>query len=426
MAMSRSGSGRQGGGGSRPLLNGMPRQREAAELQLHRLRVSKHQLRRITDVSPKQQSFQQPLSGDNQGYAGALSNGNPYHESPLAYPAPPAPTPNRGPEITEQESQVEGHIDWLSVTFPVSDLDFVLDLVSTALDCAPEDWAPTDGGWQGYTQGLVGPGKAKIWSGAKGRDDSHVVLPGKACAAMGSQRTWSFMEAALSEGAKGRRVDLAVDDFLKRVGVMEVWQHMDSELVVTQAKEWLLIVSGGMKGNVLKDVAKMEFMRGFQEAVRGATVYAGRMKSRRKLRVYDKGKESDGKVDAIRWELQETEEAAEEAMRQLVTAGSEWGRALSSRMVGYLDFRELGGTNVSRRSRVDWYESLMGDVERAKGYAPIPAQTFDGMFEYAWNHWGQSFAVIKARGGMDLVEAVIDNGKRRWKHKHEVMAGVKR
>jgi hypothetical protein len=76
------------------------------------------------------------------------------------------------------------------------------------------------------------------------------------------------MEQTITLGAKGRRVDLAVDDFDRRIGVIDVLELMDSDNVAT----------GVMKGDALKTNRKAEFMRGFQEAIRGTSFSPDRVR----------------------------------------------------------------------------------------------------------------------------------------------------
>lgn len=128
---------------------------------------------------------------------------------------------------------------------------------------------------------------------------------------------------------------------------------------MTRVLDWILIAGGRVGGRsfTTSEAGKRaaSFLKGWQQSVRGATVYLGAPSSRQRLRVYDKYKESQGKTNSIRWELQCREQAAESMLHQLAEAGDGWPIAARNRLVAFIDFREAGTeSHTDRRPRLKW------------------------------------------------------------------------
>lgn len=166
----------------------------------------------------------------------------------------------------------------------------------------------------------------------------------------------------------------------------------------------------------------LEVVQGWQRAVAGATVYFGSAASDQRFRAYDKNLESDGEVDAIRYEMQLRDEAAETMVKALLDAPGDWGSAMAVRLVSMVDFREPGLVNTASRPRMPWYEELVGGLKRARCYPPEDQRDFADLFEYYWATHAQNIAVIMHRMGEAGMEQLAVEGKRKWREKHRRLA----
>ena len=302
-------------------------------------------------------------------------------------------------------------VDWLSATLhPSSEMPVdVLQVhlaTSLALECEPADWVETERGYFGYEKGMVGPGGARIWWDAPGRDDIHVSLPGQACGIVGQKRMVSFLKYALGHGGKASRCDTAMDDYQRVVSPCQVLGAIQGPNVVTHAKK-VLTQQGGVVGS---------------RELTGATVYLGAPGSRQRLRVYDKGLESGGEMDCIRWELESRDEAAE--TMAVALAYQDWGQVMASRLVGFVDFRVADShSEVEKRERLPWFQSLVGLVGKASAYLPKVARTVEQVVEWIDHAIGPSLAVAMKfwRGDLAPLSKILSSGENRFKPRHRAM-----
>jgi len=316
---------------------------------------------------------------------------------------------------TEQQQGCQGEgqlaLDWYSVTLhptvaiPV-DVPQVLLAASLALGCQPADWVELESGAYGYRKGMVGSGGAKLWWDAPGRDDIHVSFPGKACQLAGQERLVSFLRYSLGHGGKPTRCDTVMDDYQRVVSPAQVLEALQGLDAVTHAQQ-VFTVQGTTVGS---------------KELTGATVYLGAPGSRQRLRVYDKGLESDGEIDAVRWELQSRKEAAE--TMAVALAYQDWGQVMASRLVGFVDFRDAGSyADVERRERLPWFQGLVGLIRKASAYLPKVPRTVEQVVEWIDRSIGPSLAVAMRfwQGDFSPLISIIKRGELRWKPKHAAM-----
>jgi len=322
-----------------------------------------------------------------------------------------APPTNRG---AENRSQVQLSVDWLSTTLhsteeiPV-DVPQIQLAASLALGCDLGDWVETASGAFGYQQGMVGPGGARLWWDAPGRDDFHVSFPGQACQLVGEDRLVSFMRYTLGHGGKPTRCDTAIDDYGRIIEPDQVLEMLQGPEAVTHAKK-LLTQRGGVVGS---------------KELTGATDYLGAPGSRQRLRVYDKGLESGGEMDCIRWELESRKEAAETMVAAL--AYQSWGEVMASRLVGFVDFRDADShSEVEKRQRLAWFQELVGLVRKASAYLPKAVKTALDVIDWLDRSIGPSLAMAMKywKGDLAPLSDLLARGERRFKPRHKVMLAV--
>jgi len=319
-----------------------------------------------------------------------------------------APATNRG---AENRSQVQLSLDWYSVTLhpteeiPV-DVPQMQLAASLALGCEPGDWVETASGQYGYQKGMVGPGGARLWWDAPGRDDFHVSFPGQACQLAGQDKVVSFLRYTLGHGGKPTRCDTAIDDYERIVEPAQVLEALQGPDTVTHAKQYLT-QQGGVVGS---------------KELTGATEYLGAPGSRQRLRVYDKGLESGGEMDCIRWELESRKEAAE--TMAIALAYQSWGEVMASRLVGFVDFREADShSEVEKRQRLAWFQELVGLARKASAYLPKAAKTALDVVGWLDRSIGPSLAVAMKywKGDLAQLDELLLRGERRFKPRHKVM-----
>jgi len=319
-----------------------------------------------------------------------------------------APATNRG---AENRCQVQLGVDWYSVTLhptegiPV-DVPQIQLAASLALGCEPGDWVETGSGSYGYQKGMVGPGGARLWWDAPGRNDFHVSFPGQACQLAGQDRLVSFMRYTLGHGGKPTRCDTAIDDYGRIIEPGQVLETLQGSAAVTHAQK-VLTQRGGVVGS---------------KELTGATVYLGAPGSRQRLRVYDKGLESGGAMDCIRWELESKKEAAETMVAGL--AYQNWGEVMASRLVGFVDFRDADShSEVEKRQRLAWFQELVGLARKASAYLPKAAKTALDLIAWLDRSIGPSLAVAMKywKGDFAPLSDLLARGERRFKPRHRVM-----
>jgi len=292
----------------------------------------------------------------------------------------PCPPPLTGGQkkLSGVETGAQISVDWVSLTFKTNtsferqhvdsdgavtwydQLDDVKRAVWAGSGIEVGEWVDQPHGWNGYQQSAVGPCGALLAWNAIGRDDYHVSLPGQACGMFSEISMRSFLRYSLNKNAKCTRLDINLDDHDRIVSPLQVEQAAQGPDIVT---------------HVHRGMTQRGFAIGTEETT-GVTVYIGQPSSRQRLRVYDKGLESNGEIDAVRWELQSRAEAAETLLPLLgvLDDGSmtSWGDTFASRLVSFVDFRNAGDhpTDARRRKRLKWFTALVKSAEKASAYPP--------------------------------------------------------
>jgi hypothetical protein len=317
-------------------------------------------------------------------------------------------------------------IDWLGITFTpegIGDIhtpkrnqfrDLVIFAASIALGCDPRDWVDTDQGQWGYRQTMIGPGGAKIYSDFPGADHFHIAFPGKACVLISETRMRSWLNFAISHRGKATRIDVKLDDYDYVILPADVLRAIQGPDCVTHARRWNTN-QGGTVGSA---------------EITGHTVKLGQPSSRQLLRVYDKGQESNGKILAIRWELQSRKAPAESLMGLM--ANGVWGEVIHTRLVSFVDFRDANFAKntvakVRDRPRLDWYSRLVASALKAPSYPPTAPRTAEDVVAWLDNQVGTSLAVAYKYWGDDIspLYPIIDAGAKRFKPKHlAILAGA--
>jgi hypothetical protein len=245
---------------------------------------------------------------------------------------------------------------------------------------------------------------------------------------MGEARARKYLRYVVANG-KVTRCDLAFDD------VHHVVSIHDLEVAL---KRRALIDDGTPQGRWVKEAVTHAtrvkginaFEVGSPEAT-GTTLYVGSDASRQKLRVYDKGLESAGAIDAIRWELQCRKEPAHTMAADLVD--QRWAEVYASRLVAFIDFRDIDShSEVEKRTRSPWFRQLVGFARKAKVYWAKAPRRLDELTDWVERCISPSLLVVARVWGDDkpvllpllgrLGRMLMDvEPNKRWKPHHENM-----
>ena len=337
-------------------------------------------------------------------YADSLPNDN----EPISAPDP-VTRGQKTADTPENFTKCRVTVDNLSLTYhpsSVSDgnrlLSKVIEEVSDVLGAHPDDWIELDHGFYSYQRRLIGPANSRLYFDPKNGLDFHLSLSGQACQRAGSERLCDFFPSFVNAGAKARRIDLALDDYEKRITPAQFLDELEGPNRVSHAKE----------------IVKMEGQT-LGSSGRGETVYLGDPQSSRRLRVYDKEFESGGKIDAIRWELQERDRAAVKAAYDL--ANEDLNDVVRNRLVGFVDFRlRESAEEVEDRLRWEPYEQLMVGATRAQAYFPVEEKSIEEKEEWFRRQMGPTLAMlIEYRGGdLEAISDYANDGRKRLKPRH--------
>jgi len=293
-------------------------------------------------------------------------------------------------------------VDHLAVTFRAVAVSEVVGRLAETLPIG--EFTQADRGMLGYHNMLLGCGRTKVlWgtSDARRASESHVILPGGACCLLSESHMRELLRWIDELEGQCTRIDLAGDDFDKRVTPDEFREHRLGPTVVTKTRPGRWYVD---------------------DCTGGRTYYVGSRSSRMCLRVYDKAVESRGAIDSIRFELEAKAEAAVQLQHELISL--HWGSVWASHLVTLIDFRERWvDCNVSRCPRVAWFESLVGDASRAAPYLARKLPSLNEATDWFIRQCGPTAAALVAANGgsVDVLYEACAEGRKRWKAKHRCL-----
>jgi len=220
----------------------------------------------------------------------------------------------------------------------------------------------------------------------------HLDVPAAVLENMTHDALYAFLMCVANYARNVSRCDVTLDDWMKLVTPLD----LD------------VLTSGGPdpyalnKAQCVTRAETSEFLRS-KGPTGGDTWYLGGTKGEARLRVYDKSRESQGEIDAIRWELQLRGDRAKDAVVSLaleahIKAGgcpglrdrggeelaSYMGEWAARQLVRFVDFRDRSAdSNVSRCPRLWWWTALVLNAEKARPVVVAPPLTVERMHEYA-------------------------------------------
>jgi hypothetical protein len=261
----------------------------------------------------------------------------------------------------------------------------------------------------------------------------HLDVPAAALEGMDLEALQAFLCCVAWHAQNVTRCDLTLDDWAKVITPLEL------DVLTSGAADPYAL----NKAQCVTRVQQSTFMRS-KGPKGGDTWYLGGSKGDARLRVYDKARESEGEVDAIRWELQLRGDRAKDAVVMLACEaharggdlGEVMGWAIQAQLVRFVDFRNREeDSNISRCGRLPWFCALVEGTEKARPVIVKPPLTVQRMHDYAesalpsWLATLADSAPLVVGASPELwILCMLDEGRRKRSARHSMAlrsAGVK-
>lgn len=324
-------------------------------------------------------------------------------------------------------------LGWLSCTW-VGHFASLVDFLNWS-EAFVGELLPAVRRWRGYE--IVYAGAHGVLLGVRERDggvlELHLDAPAAVLEGMDLEALQAFLECVALHAQNVTRCDLTLDDWCKVItpigldvltsGGADAYA-LNKDQCVTRAQQSTFMRSKGPKG--------------------GDTWYLGGSKGDARLRVYDKARESEGMVDAIRWELQLRGDRAKDAVVMLAceakTRGLDlaevMGPVVQQQLVRFVDFRQRGqDSNISRCDRLLWFCALVEGAEKARPVVVPPPLTVERMHDHAavslpsWLATLADSAPVVVGASPELwILSMLDEGRRKRSARHSLAlrsAGVR-
>ena len=276
-------------------------------------------------------------------------------------------------------------VGWLRFTCDVDDYGTIVKYLLDYFNCGLIDRRK---GWNGYLQSLTGAYSIIValtprltqqqrdeLGIKKSPNEGYLTcdIPQAALDALPSEKLMSFwLDLFAIEKLKLTRIDLYLDDYSKRIAPSEVKRQVLAREVACPRyqtmKSYEQFTLGNLKSN-------------------GETVYFGSPQSNKQIRYYDKEAESGGEKKCYRLEGQFSADKAESIYNWFA---QEFGYVLDTHshaeaaaaiaqlykrvLLASIDFRDvrrfppdqrLPDNWAARSPRADWYDFLIGQIEKA-------------------------------------------------------------
>jgi len=269
-----------------------------------------------------------------------------------------------------------------------------------------------DKGFRGYKEaGMLS--KGGMFAMSIGRPDCHFDLPGKAFSSYVESFDRSKLLFDMIKADKGNisRVDISLD----------IKNYISFDKVLREVKA----------GKMVSKSKKVRIVQGFENVKdglvgNGGTIYVGSGKSDRMVRIYDKGAEQGVEGDWVRFEMQLRNESAMLSLDEVMVSPAVFVEKSLGLLLSMVDFRKRDNENISRRSRLKWYEKLMSGIDKVKLIFEKNLMTVERVVEWVEKQVAPSLALMVEHYGecfSGLLDYVIIKGKERLREKHFIMLG---
>lgn len=164
----------------------------------------------------------------------------------------------------------------------------------------------------------------------------------------------------------------------------------------------------------------------------GNTVYFGSRQSEKYLRIYDKGLQSKGVQDCIRWELEAKDGIAKQIVSSLIDINEDYevhSHFLAGTVVGAIEFVQPASRQLARCPRLDWWEKFVSRVGCSVFLAGVSDKpTLQRKVQWL-HHIAPTLAVVRkvydsfsqadgVSGFFKLLDGILRNGEERLNRGH--------
>jgi DNA relaxase NicK len=326
---------------------------------------------------------------------------NPSLSDVLPAPSPGVESPkgNTGDNLT---SSIK--CDWLNVVFPAGE---VL-VVAASLVARLGSYTLREIGMHGYHCSIRWESGAFIaWT--DGRPEALLSLSGGACALVGPSDLLGLIQFTASLGAHCTRLDAAFDDHDRLASMDDVHNAALAKNVLGfrryDPRRPRSILSGELEGD------SAYFGR------------RGRDGSGTFIRVYDKALESDGQVNAIRWEAEFSGDRADLVYRDLAACETleQFTRVLAAAVGGsisFIDRDESAHGHIDRMRVLPWWEKIVRMLGQVRYRVVRVKPKLQQSLEFVVRQVGPTLAKIVAAVdhvcglGSECLRAIVSKAER--------------
>ena len=297
-------------------------------------------------------------------------------------------------------------MDWLQGTIRFEDESRLVQVLGHLLSLCEDSvvWERDKGTFKGiqWSHRAYSVKGLKVWWNNPSKDaplgHALISLPGGILSTMQCRKIWEIAKFLVDVcDFKCTRLDIAVDDFEKRVSFTQVRDACEAGNYARFSR--FLPIRGGNK--------KRENL--------GFTIYLGSRESDKIIRFYDKEVESKGKIKSYRWEGEYREERAVKILNEWLVLPEENFEELSPKylagtVLGTVEFVERKKEkNVSRMVRLDWWKGLIEAVGSSIQHSIRKAATpFEASIRWVMKQVAPTLTMIRKVYGLLSYRAWIE------------------
>lgn len=319
-------------------------------------------------------------------------------------------------------------IGWVTMSFQVDYLGDLLKLVNLVIDTLAkhlqDDVIDDSSTYRGYRQAIrLSSGAIVAYS--KSRKDFILVLEQSVCESMQLVSLLRLIKDFVDGGGRITRLDLTVDDFTHSLNLKEIHEAYQAGCMVARTK--FFKYDAGFSSPGVKD---------------GEVIRIGKRSSQFFVRIYNKFFESKGKVDSIRFEAELKQDLAHHSFLRLFLSSCAVLENLSGANSLELDLKDFNATllgiiskkvefkeptsdsNVTRRSRLYWWDQFLQGVQQIKIEIPRVKATIKTIESWFLRSVVTSLALLVASQGDNsekYLKGIIELGYSKFNGRHKAV-----
>jgi hypothetical protein len=253
----------------------------------------------------------------------------------------------------------------------------------------------------------------------EGRDDVYFSIPGSVIGSISVLRVHELIKLLIYKYSfRFSRLDLKLDDFSKTITPELAYEaYQKGQVFGFRSHHW------HSSGSHTKGV--------------GRTLVLGRRGKKgagKCLRIYDKYFESNGLINAIRFEAELSGDFAKDAASLLAAIPSnQVAETIFKLLIGLVDFAEKDGSKRRDRAvRLTWWDKIVNGREKIKLSGIRIKSTLDGVKRWIHNQVSPGLATVLSsfqgdeQGWNDWLWDILMNGESRMQNRHNAVVNVDR